>query len=548
MSYFGIDLGTTNSCLARYDEQRKCAVVITNNDESAQTIASVVAFSPDDDNTAYVGKCAQAVMEDCPERGIKLVKRYMGSDDYVLELKEGAKFRPHDISTFILKKIMKYGAATTGEEIKDAVVTVPAYFGYREREATRKAAEAAGLNLRALIDEPTAAALSYFQDYSSLDPLTVFVYDLGGGTFDVSAVRMTFSEDGKQSVEVLTFAGNHRLGGSDWDRQLCTLITEKVKAELQQRDPSLSLSDNDISMIMNKTEEIKMRLTSMDTTTFKGTFSGARINVPVTREEFEACTSGLMDQTKTLCKAVLDHPTMKDVHVDKVLLVGGSSLMPMVRNMMRDIFPDPDVEIKLSEPHHSVAKGACIACYMGLGDTPVFTDPSNDPGPEPPHGPEVIPVVPKSVGFRLFDKINNTRYIDTRIFRGEKMTDNGHLQITIDDYGPVRDNLPCVTVAAYELNNDDVNSRRVNVNWADNTFQTVKENDNPYGIRYMGELVLPLEPGTPAHAHLRLIVDVSTTGLRLECYNLDTNGEHHDVTLNMVSKVNTDDVEQYGLE
>lgn len=564
MSKFGIDLGTTNSCLARYDEQRKCAVVITNNAESAQTMASVVAFDPLTPGIASVGKSAKAIIEDAPERGIEFVKRSMGSDDVVLSL-DGTDFRPQDISTFILKQIKAYGEDSTGEEVKEVVVTVPAYFGYAEREATRKAALAAGFDLKALIDEPTAAALSYFENYFSPDPLTVFVYDLGGGTFDVSAVKMTFQEDGTQRIEVLTFDGNHRLGGMDWDNELYNLVIEKVEAEMKQQNPSTVLSDQEKNSIRNKIEELKFRLTNAPVAPFRTTTSCGRINVQMTREDFEARTSYLLEQTKVLCKGVLAHRKMEGVKVDRVLLVGGSSMMPMVHTMVESIFPG--TEILLADPNQSVAKGACIACYMGLGDSTIYDEDNppfcsgedgpkgsgtgerpSEPGKSEPPSPPVIPVVPKSVGFRLYDAVTNTRYIDTRVFRGERLTDNGHLLITIDDYGPVRDNMPRVVVAAFELNNDDVNVRRVDVDWADDTLQTVNENNNPYGIRYLGELELPLEPGTPAHAHLRLLIDVSSTGLRMECYNVDTNGEHRDVTLNIVSDVNTAAIQGYGLE
>ena len=367
MGYHGIDLGTMESRIACYDERNQEARVLSNCFEASDAIESVVAFDPLDSEIAFVGAEAKSLMEDMPERGVACVKRLMGSDGAVLSLDEGSSFYPQDICALILKKIKKYGEESTNEEIRDVVVAVPAYFGESERRAIQKAVHAAGMNLRGLIPEPVAAALSYFQGYSGTTPLTALVYDLGG-TFEISVVKVYFEGADRRRVEILASDSDPHLGGTEWDKELYDLVLEKVKAE----DPYIDLDHEDTLSIFSKMEALKKRLSSSATSSFGACIGGSRVRVRVSREEFESRTAFLLERTRILCDRVLARLQSQDIHLDRVLLVGGSTLMPMVQALMKKMFPE--TEIMLSAPEHAVAKGACIAHYMYASDQPTVSE------------------------------------------------------------------------------------------------------------------------------------------------------------------------------
>lgn len=233
MAVYGIDLGTTYSCIAKLDSNGS-PVIIQDDENAKDTMASAI-FYLDDGNTV-VGEGAKEAGIESPERLCQFFKRYIGREDLKLEdrdeferyIIDGTPKDPVELSSIILKKIVEYANAA-GEDVHDVVITCPAYFNYAQREATKKAGELIGLNVLGIINEPTAAAMNYSHEKYGED-MTVLVYDLGGGTFDVTLIRMTMA-DGVQNVDVLSTEGDDRLGGKDWDDCVRELLIEKLCAE-----------------------------------------------------------------------------------------------------------------------------------------------------------------------------------------------------------------------------------------------------------------------------------------------------------------------------
>lgn len=272
----------------------------------------------------------------------------MGRDDEILTIDDKG-YNAHELSAFILKYLKEYVENQTGETVEDVVITVPAYFGYPERQATEKAGIAAGLHVRALIEDPTAVALSYFAEYKGSDPINVFVYDLGGGTFDISALTMIVQEDGSKSAKVLKTDGNHQLGGVDWDR----LLFELLKRKFVKTYPTEQLNPDTEEKMFGQTEERKRSLTIKDRTVFH---LGRERDLEVTREEFESETKILLATTEALCENVRNSDELSGIKFDKVFLTGGSSNMPAVREMIERVFPG--CEILKADFNEAVAKGA----------------------------------------------------------------------------------------------------------------------------------------------------------------------------------------------
>jgi molecular chaperone DnaK (HSP70) len=348
MRIYGIDLGTTYSCIAYVNEYNKPEVIENREDDNAKTMPSVVYFESADNYS--VGKAAKNSARLYPDLTVDSIKREMGHSGFSLEF-YGKSYKPEEISSLILRKLVNYASATVEEPITDVVITCPAYFGINEREATKNAGKIAGLNVRHILNEPTAAAVCYGLDKHATDQV-VLVYDLGGGTFDVTMIEIKGG-----NTQVIYTDGNHSLGGKDWDARLvdylATQFMEQFPDKGDPRDDVYSLQ-----AIVLEAEEIKKRLSSTEKAVCPVSHGGSPARVEVTRTKQEELTVDLLEQTITLTRHVLEEGKARGYSkIDKILLVGGSSLMPCVARRVKSEF---GVETEMFEPHLAVAKGAAL--------------------------------------------------------------------------------------------------------------------------------------------------------------------------------------------
>ena len=351
----GIDLGTTFCAIATLDERGQ-AVTLPNLDGEMLTPSAVLI----DGQTAVVGQAARDVSLEQPDKVALIIKRYMGHSKYAHPV-SGREFRPETLSAIILKKLVKDAERRIGP-IAKAVITVPAYFDDTRRKATKDAGRIAGLDVLDILDEPTAAALAYsFQQAQNPaqlkpdDPLpiqeqTVLVYDLGGGTFDVTLVRL-----GRHRFESLAIEGDVRLGGKDWDDRIVEHIATQFKTQ-HGEDPR----DNPVSLagLNAAAERAKRTLSKLQQTNITCSHAGKVLSVPLSRGDFENLTKDLLMRTRLTSQQVLKQAKRSWDQVDRVLLVGGSTHMPMTGRMMAEISgKTPDSSLAVSEV---VARGAAI--------------------------------------------------------------------------------------------------------------------------------------------------------------------------------------------
>ncbi|MEU4829440.1 Hsp70 family protein [Streptosporangium sp. NPDC023615] len=339
---YGIDLGTTYSCIAYIDDTGR--PVVAKNAIGQETTPSVVYMETADH--VVVGQDAKSSAKLYPDLVVSLIKRQMGQKcDLTFH---GTEHTPESISALILKEVARSAAEHTHEEVRDVVITVPAYFGVAEREATRNAGEIAGLNVLNLIPEPVAAALHY-ETLSAEGSSTILVYDLGGGTFDTTVIRLEGDD-----VRVLHTDGDHRLGGADWDERVAGHLLESFLAE--NPGSSAAESEDFLQELAIAAEDMKKGLSSAMSRRYNMRFDGGTARVELTREQFEALTEDLLARTFEITRRTVDAVAAQGVdRFDDVLLVGGSVRMPAVAEGLRQRFGfDP----KLHDPDLAVAKGA----------------------------------------------------------------------------------------------------------------------------------------------------------------------------------------------
>ncbi len=350
---FGIDLGTTYSCIAYVDDYGK-AVIIPNFD-NLPTTPSVVYF---ENENRIVGEEAKKVSALYPEKVASFVKRSMGDPNFVFS-HNGVDYKPEEISSFILQKLVQDAQEKLGMEIKDVVITCPAYFGINEREATKLAGELAGLNVKAIINEPTAAAIAYGMD-SKTDEV-VLVYDLGGGTFDITMIELT-----PESIEVIVTGGDNNLGGKDWDHATRLWFAESFVEETGSSEDILGNREtlNELQLLAENT---KKSLTVREKVSNTVSHDGEKARVELTRAKFDAISNGLLSRTISMTHDMLAEAKKKGYeHFDEILLVGGSSKMPQVKSRLEAEFKVP---ITLYDPDEAVAKGAAIyGMHWALND------------------------------------------------------------------------------------------------------------------------------------------------------------------------------------
>ena len=343
----GIDLGTTNSCVAVIEGGEP--TVITNS-EGSRTTPSVVAFTKDGER--LVGQLAKNQAVTNPDRTVISIKRHMGSD-YKVDI-DGKKYTPQEISAMILQKLKTEAEGYLGEKVTDAVITVPAYFTDSQRQATKDAGQIAGLNVQRIINEPTAAALAY--GIEKENEQKIFVYDLGGGTFDVSVIEIG---DGVQ--EVLATAGNNHLGGDDFDQRLIDYFVAEFK-----KSDGIDLKNDKFAMqrLKDEAEKAKIALSNAPSVNVNIPYITAdatgpkHLNVQLTRAKFNELTADLVEATMGPFKQAISDSGLSMNEIDKVLLVGGSTRIPAVQEAVKKYTgKDP---FKGINPDECVAMGAAL--------------------------------------------------------------------------------------------------------------------------------------------------------------------------------------------
>lgn len=358
----GIDLGTTNSALAVLEGGEPSIIV---NAEGARTTPSVVAFSKGGE--VLVGEIAKRQAVTNVDRTITSVKRHMGTD-WTKEI-DGKTYTPQEISARILSKLKHDAESYLGEPVTDAVITVPAYFNDAERQATKDAGQIAGLNVLRIINEPTAAALAYGLDKGKEEEL-ILVYDLGGGTFDVSLLEVAKDEDGFSTIQVRSTAGDNRLGGDDWDQRIVDWLIQQVKSKT-----GVDLGKDPVALqrLKEAAEQAKRELSTATTTNISLQYLSMSESGPIhldeklTRAKFEDMTKDLLDRTEKPFKDVIREAGIAVSDIDHVVLVGGSTRMPAVNDLVVKLTGGKE-PTRTVNPDEVVAIGAALQAGVMQGD------------------------------------------------------------------------------------------------------------------------------------------------------------------------------------
>lgn len=357
----GIDLGTTNSVVSVLEGGDP---VVIANAEGTRTTPSVVAFSKDGE--VLVGNVAKRQAVTNVDRTISSVKRHMGTD-WTTEI-DGKKYTPQEISARILMKLKGDAEAFLNDTVTDAVITVPAYFNDAERQATKEAGEIAGLNVLRIVNEPTAAALAYGLDKGKEDEL-ILVFDLGGGTFDVSLLEVGKDDDGFSTIQVRATSGDNRLGGDDWDQRVVEWLLAQVKA-----NTGADLSKDKIALqrLQEAAEQAKKELSSATSTNISLQYLSVTPEGPIhldeklTRAKFEELTRDLLERTKKPVLDVIKEAGVSISEISEVVLVGGSTRMPAVAELVKELTGrEPNKGVN---PDEVVAMGAALQAGVLKGD------------------------------------------------------------------------------------------------------------------------------------------------------------------------------------
>lgn len=357
----GIDLGTTNSVVSVLEGGDP---VVIANAEGTRTTPSVVAFSKDGE--VLVGNVAKRQAVTNVDRTISSVKRHMGTD-WTTEI-DGKKYTPQEISARTLMKLKGDAEAFLNDTVTDAVITVPAYFNDAERQATKEAGEIAGLNVLRIVNEPTAAALAYGLDKGKEDEL-ILVFDLGGGTFDVSLLEVGKDEDGFSTIQVRATSGDNRLGGDDWDHRVVEWLLAQVKA-----NTGADLSKDKIALqrLQEAAEQAKKELSSATSTNISLQYLSVTPEGPIhldeklTRAKFEELTRDLLERTKKPVQDVIKEAGVSVSEISEVVLVGGSTRMPAVAELVKEVTGrEPNKSVN---PDEVVAMGAALQAGVLKGD------------------------------------------------------------------------------------------------------------------------------------------------------------------------------------
>ena len=358
----GIDLGTTNSAIAVLEGGEP---TIIPNAEGARTTPSVVAFSKTGE--VLVGEIAKRQAVTNVDRTISSVKRHMGTD-WTTEI-DGKKYTAQEISARILQKLKRDAEAYLGEPVTEAVITVPAYFNDAQRQATKDAGQIAGLKVERIVNEPTAAALAYGLDKGKEDEL-ILVFDLGGGTFDVSLLEVGKDDDGFSTIQVRATSGDNNLGGDDWDQRIVNWLIDQVKAKT---GADLSKDAVALQRLKEAAEQAKKELSSATSTNISLQYLSMTADGPIhldetlTRAKFEELTADLLERTKKPFRDVMAEAGVTVSEIDHVVLVGGSTRMPAVTEVVKELTGGREPN-KGVNPDEVVAVGAALQAGVIQGD------------------------------------------------------------------------------------------------------------------------------------------------------------------------------------
>ncbi|WP_244928757.1 Hsp70 family protein [Nocardioides sp. W7] len=514
---YGIDLGTTYSALARINELGQAEVV--PNFEGEPATPSVVYF--EGERNVVVGAEAKRTLLSDPDNACALVKRHMGTE-HPLEF-QGRSHGPESISALILGELVRTANNSTGSQVDKVVITVPAYFGIQAREATRQAGAIAGLEVVGIVTEPVAAALSAVRGEQQQ---TVLIYDLGGGTFDTTVLQI-----GPGEADVIAIDGNRLLGGADWDLALVDLIIRKFSE--QSGASAEDAHDNDLFMaeVRGSAEETKKALTRREQTTVRCRLGQWDEQVVVTRAEFEQATRDLVTQTLDISQRVVAKAQEKrpGLTIDQVLLVGGSSRMPMIGAALRDQlgWTPVDTDFDLA-----VAKGAAIYGQAALEEV-LTTD-----ADEPAEVPADAPARPYLRGARSLN-VSNVLSRGLGVYLIDSQTDEPMIEFLVhanDSLPATPPTLPARTRVAQQP------SVRVRL------FEQVGERESrvPGENRELKAQELPLPP-MDAGAPIEITLEVTSEGLaRVQAFD-PTNGGRIDFEV-LVAQLDQEQVDKFTEE
>lgn len=461
----GIDLGTTNSAVARLDEHHR--PVIIPNDLGNPITPSVICFKNGETIIGHEAKELQAAGEPLIAA---FFKREMGVRDFVFHA-VGRDYTATDLSALLLKKIKRDVEQSLGQSLTDAVITVPAYFHSPEREATIAAGRQAGLNVLQVVNEPTAAAIAYGYKRANTEQ-TLLVYDLGGGTFDVTLLRISGEE-----IRILDSEGDHELGGKNWDDRIVEFLATRFRDEFGS-DPfedAISLSD-----LLVRAEEAKKRLSSSTSTRISIVHDGNQGRYELDRDTFERITYDLMERAVSLTRKTLDDQRMTEGDIDGVLLVGGSTRMPMVHQFIEKTFGRPPVVgVNVDE---AVALGAAIVAAERVASA------SPSGAKFALGGRRTIDVTNHSLGMIALNE-NRSAYINSIIL-------------------PKNTQVPCTQTRPYQHRTRRRGANRLEI------FMTQGESSSPADVRYLGMHVLhdvPYQEGGTTVIDVEYAYDISGT-------------------------------------
>lgn len=551
---YGIDLGTTYSVITTLDDNGM-PEVISNQDEGSDLLASAVYFQ--DGADPVVGEVAKNQKDIEPERVVEFVKRYIGKPDAPTYEFDGVKYDPITISALFLKRMKAYADAQ-GHDVKNVVITCPAYFGNEERAATKQAGIIAGLNVLNIVNEPTAAALNYcVREFK--ENRKIMVYDLGGGTFDITLFDFSVDDDGKALIDIIKSGGNDRLGGIDWDARMfdymCKQYAFENGTEIGDMDEELKAT------IRAQVEQAKKDLSTLEKKSYTIKYDGDRTRIELTRNDFEEQTQDLVEQTMDFVHQLLSGVGMSADDVDVVLLVGGSTFMPMIKNAVENLFPG---KVRVEQPNLAVAKGAALSAAIEWNERIVDIKQKLDQGKEisqeeqdvisdipeedisSNNASDLMINVPQQVS-TVSDKL--TRSLGPAVFVSEDsyMIDN---LLFVDDeipaeaesvYGTRVDNAPEIVVNVYEnVAQDRVNKHVVPCyDYEGNPQYT----DPELKVKRIGEVRLQLPPNTPKGSPIRVVFRSSTVGLEVTAENMET-GEVATVEINPDNGYTADQVSE----
>lgn len=522
---FGIDLGTTFSCISVVEEGREEPTVLVNSD-GGRTMPSVVYF--ESDTNVIAGQTAKDNLIVDPDITFDFIKKHMGLDDGFGINYKGEFLGPEAMSAFILKKLAKDATEATGIEVKDVIITHPAYFGIREKEATKTAGELTGLNVVRLIDEPVAAAYAYGCKNADSVGSVILVYDLGGGTFDATLIRIE-----KDTIRVICTGGDRNLGGYNWDQRLIEYLQDKYVEETGCSEEELA-DPEFYNVFKCEAEKAKIALSQKESQ--KVTIKGMQgtLKTEITLDMFNELTSDLCDKTIMLTDEMLEEAKKKAARegweykgFDSILLVGGSTLMRQIKDAVETTY---GMKPLVFDPNEAVAKGAALIGEAILNGSYVDPDPNPEPEPIPRPNPypnpdseegetpkigggiSITTVTSKSFGVKVVADATGTKYeISNIIFKNDTLPAN-----VTKRYATFEDAQEEVFFEFYET---EVSDSRVDLEFG----------------RVIGSASLALPNGLPKNSPLEVTITINTNGL-LEFTGRDlTSGDACNGTIDMAS-------------